>query len=175
MTLLQIDALSLSTHKTAILSDVSLTVQPGEIVAVTGESGSGKSMTALSVMQLLPDQMTVTGKIQLDGTDLLAASEAEMCGLRGNAVGMVFQEPMTALNPVKTIGDQVAETILVHGAMPRAQAKQRVRQNLGHLARRVCPHGQWQRCRAAPPPRCRPQCQSSLPSPQCRRQYRRGG
>lgn len=133
MSLLQIQDLSLSIHKTAILKSVSLTVTAGEIVAVTGESGSGKSMTALAVMQLLPDLSRATGAIQLDDADLMRASESEMCDIRGRTVGMVFQEPMTALNPVKTIGDQVAETILVHDALPPDQARQRAREVLDRV------------------------------------------
>ncbi|MEM8731480.1 MAG: dipeptide ABC transporter ATP-binding protein [Pseudomonadota bacterium] len=125
MTLLAIDRLSLSIRGNEILRDVSLTVDPGEIVAVTGESGSGKSMTALAVMQLLPNGADTSGRIRLNGTDLLDLGEDEMCGLRGRAIGMVFQEPMTALNPVKTIGDQVVETILIHRAMPPDRARAR--------------------------------------------------
>ncbi len=122
MSLLNIQNLSMTIAGTPVLRDVSLTVEPGGITAVTGESGSGKSMTALSVMQLLPDLARATGQITLDGTDILDQSEAQLCGLRGQSIGMVFQEPMTALNPVKTIGDQVMETILIHRAMPRAKA-----------------------------------------------------
>ena len=133
MSLLQIDNLSMDIVSTSILRDVTLTVDPGEIVAVTGESGSGKSMTAFSVMQLLPESVKTSGSIYLDGKDLLQASEAEMCRLRGNTVGMVFQEPMTALNPVKTIGDQVTETILIHNAMSPADAKTRAREVLDRV------------------------------------------
>ena len=133
MSLLQIDGLSLDVHKTAILKDVSFGIEPGEIVAVTGESGSGKSMTALAVMGLLPERMQAQGAIRLDGQDLLALSEAQMCRMRGQMVGMVFQEPMTALNPVKTIGDQVAETILIHKTMPRDEAYVRAREVLDRV------------------------------------------
>lgn len=133
MSLLDIRNLSLSIHGTPILKDVSLSIAPGQVVAVTGESGSGKSMTALAVMQLLPGGCQASGEIRLDGQDLLARSETEMCALRGKEIGMVFQEPMTALNPVKTIGDQVAETILVHNAMPMAQAYQRAREMLDRV------------------------------------------
>lgn len=133
MSLLEIKNLCLSIHRTEILHDVSLTVDPGEIVAVTGESGSGKSMTALAVMQLLPDLARCTGAIRLNGTNLLAASEPEMCAIRGSAVGMVFQEPMTALNPLKTIGDQVAETVLIHDHVPTAKAKERARDMLARV------------------------------------------
>ena len=79
MSLLEIENLNLTIHQTPILKGVSLTVEPGEIVAVTGESGSGKSMTALSVMQLLPERMKASGAVRLDGTDLLKLSEAELC------------------------------------------------------------------------------------------------
>ncbi len=133
MTLLSIQDLSLSIHGTPILKRVSLTIAPGEIHAVTGESGSGKSMTAFTVMQLLPNGSSATGTVKLDDTDILTASEDQMCGLRGNHVGMVFQEPMTALNPVKTIGDQVAETILIHKAMPPSDARQRAREVLDRV------------------------------------------
>ncbi len=130
MSLLQIENLSLSIHGMSILKQVSLSVAPGQIVAVTGESGSGKSMTALAVMQLLPNGADAAGAIRLDGQNLLSCSEDEMCALRGASVGMVFQEPMTALNPVKTIGDQVMETILIHKAMPPAQARDRAQEVL---------------------------------------------
>ncbi len=125
MSLLQIKNLSLSIHQTEILKDVSLSIDSGEIVAITGESGSGKSMTALAAMQLLPNGAHATGSLLLDGNDLLTRTEDEMCALRGASVGMVFQEPMTALNPVKTIGDQVMETILIHKAMPPDKARER--------------------------------------------------
>ena len=133
MSLLQIDKLTLSIRDFGILRDVSLNVAAGEIVAVTGESGSGKSMTALAVMGLLPEGAEARGRLQLDGTDLLAADEATLCALRGRRVGMVFQEPMTALNPVKTIGAQVMETILVHRALPRDAAETRTREVLARV------------------------------------------
>ena len=122
MSLLRLQNLSVSIAGAAIVRDVSLAIEPGEIVAITGESGSGKSMTALSVMGLLPEGATVSGQVMMENQDLLALSEPQMCDVRGQAMGMVFQEPMTALNPVKTIGSQVAETILVHGAMSADQA-----------------------------------------------------
>ena len=130
MSLLDIQNLSLSIKDTQILQNVSLSVDPGQIVAVTGESGSGKSMTSLAVMQLLPDMADCTGTISLSGSDLLTQSEAQMCALRGASIGMVFQEPMTALNPVKTIGDQVMETILIHKAMSPAKARQHAQEML---------------------------------------------
>ncbi|WP_372892907.1 ATP-binding cassette domain-containing protein, partial [Rhodosalinus sp.] len=133
MSLLQIEHLDLAIGGTPILRDVSLAIAPGEIVAVTGESGSGKSMTAFAVMGLMPGAAEATGRIVLDGRDILNAPEAEMCRLRGAEAGMVFQEPMTALNPVQTIGDQVAETILIHQKVPRAEALARARAMLDRV------------------------------------------
>ena len=133
MSLLKIDNLSLDIGRAAILRDVSLSVDPGQIVGVIGESGSGKSMTAFSVMQLLPEGARCTGSISLSGNDILSLSEAEMCKLRGNDVGMVFQEPMTALNPIRNIGDQVAETILIHEDVPKSEALARARDALNRV------------------------------------------
>ncbi len=133
MSLLRIQNLSLSIRRFDILRKVSFSVEPGEIVAVTGESGSGKSMTAMAVMGLTPESAEASGSINLDGTEILSTPEAELCAIRGHRVGIVFQEPMTALNPVKTIGDQVAETILVHAAMPRDKARQRAREVLDRV------------------------------------------
>jgi peptide/nickel transport system ATP-binding protein len=114
MSLLSIKNLSLSIYGASILKNVSLNIAAGQIVAVTGESGSGKSMTALATMQLLPKGAETTGTITLGEHIITDLSEAKLCNLRGNEVGMVFQEPMTALNPVQTIGAQVAETIRIH-------------------------------------------------------------
>jgi peptide/nickel transport system ATP-binding protein len=133
VSLLNITDLSLSIGSHPILKNVTLSVAAGEIVAVTGESGSGKSMTAFSVMQLLPERTTIQGQILLEDTDLTRQSEAQMCALRGQSIGMVFQEPMTALNPVRTIGDQVMETILIHGAMTKQEAEQRARDMLDRV------------------------------------------
>ena len=126
MSLLEIERLSLSIAGQPILRDVSLSIEAGECLGLVGESGSGKSMTALSTMRLLPPGAAMTGAIRLDGVDLSALSEREMCGWRGARVGMVFQEPMTALNPLQTIGRQVAEVIRIHGAAsdPETAAKE---------------------------------------------------
>src|SRR6476660_1586785 len=102
--LLDIQGLSLSINGALILKDVSLAIEPGETLGLVGESGSGTSMTALSVMRLLPRGSRTTGSIRFDGQDLAAVSEPDMCRLRGRRIGMVFQEPMTALNPLKSIG-----------------------------------------------------------------------
>ena len=134
MSLLDITNLSLSIHDYDILHDVTLSVDPGEIVAITGESGSGKSMTALATMQLLPQGSRTRGSILLGDRDLTRLSEPELCGVRGNDVGMVFQEPMTALNPVQTIGAQVAETIRVHDrSVSRESARARAAETLARV------------------------------------------
>ncbi|MBE9636187.1 ABC transporter ATP-binding protein [Salipiger mangrovisoli] len=123
--LLQVEGLSLAFGGTAILRDVSLSLPQGEILALTGESGSGKSMTALAAIGLLPERAETSGRLLLSGRDLMTLPERDLCALRGREVGMVFQEPMTALNPVQRIGDQVMETILIHKAMSRDAARAR--------------------------------------------------
>lgn len=139
MSLLAITDLSLSIGDTPILHDIDLTMQAGEIVAITGESGSGKSMTALAIMGLLPHGAKPSGNIVLDGADILQTSEPDLCRMRGNTMGMVFQEPMTALNPVQTIGDQVAETILIHEKTTKAEAHQRAAAMLERVGLTVPP------------------------------------
>ncbi len=122
MSLLEINNLSLGIHGVPILKGVSFAIAEGEIHGLIGESGSGKSMTAFAAMQLLPNGAACSGEITLNGRNVLTASETELCQIRGNDVGMVFQEPMTALNPVQTIGQQVAETILIHEPGTSARA-----------------------------------------------------
>ncbi|MGX9177535.1 ABC transporter ATP-binding protein [Mesorhizobium sp. BHbdii] len=133
MSLLEIENLSLSIGDTPILRDVELFVAPGEVMGLVGESGSGKSITALTVMRLLPWSARATGRVVFDGIDILATSEDQMCALRGDDIGMVFQEPMTALNPVKTIGEQVAEGIRWHTKASRADAEDRARKMLDRV------------------------------------------
>ena len=125
MSLLAVSDLSVAIRGQPVLERVALSVAPGEIVALTGESGSGKSMTSLAIMGLLPRGAVAAGQVMLEGVELLGLSEPQLCGLRGRDVGMIFQEPMTALNPVQTIGDQVAETILIHERTTRAVARER--------------------------------------------------
>jgi peptide/nickel transport system ATP-binding protein len=133
MSLLRISNLSLSIGRSNVLRDIDLSVEPGQILGLIGESGSGKSMTALSIMQLLPHGSRLGGSIRFDGEELTGKTEAEMCTLRGDDIGMIFQEPMTALNPVKTIGDQVAETILIHTGKSRAEAMAIAREALNKV------------------------------------------
>jgi oligopeptide/dipeptide ABC transporter ATP-binding protein len=116
----------LPTGPAAAVDDVSFVVRRGETLGLVGESGSGKSVTALSIMRLVqPPGRIAGGKIEFLGRNLLALSEREMRRVRGAGIGLVFQEPMTALNPVFTIGDQVAETLLVHGLVSRREARGR--------------------------------------------------
>ncbi|MCA0000780.1 MULTISPECIES: ABC transporter ATP-binding protein [unclassified Mesorhizobium] len=133
MSLLEIDNLSLAIGDTPILRSIEFSIAPGEVMGLVGESGSGKSMTALSVMRLLPYAARASGRITFDGIDILAASEDQMCALRGDDIGMVFQEPMTALNPLKTIGEQVAEGIRWHAKASRAEAEERARKTLDRV------------------------------------------
>jgi peptide/nickel transport system ATP-binding protein len=108
------------------VNGVSLSINNGSSVALVGESGSGKSMTALSVMRIVPPPgMITSGSISLDGTDLLTLSDKEMRALRGSKISMVFQEPMTSLNPVLRIGDQVSEPFILHQKLSRSDATDR--------------------------------------------------
>ncbi|WP_416915184.1 MAG: ABC transporter ATP-binding protein [Roseicyclus sp.] len=131
--MIAIDRLSLSIHGTPILRNVTLGIAPGQIMGLVGESGSGKSMTALALMGLLPQGAQTTGAALLDGQDLLTLPEAALCQIRGNRIGMIFQEPMTALNPVQTIGAQVAETLVIHGRATGAEARRIARDRLDRV------------------------------------------
>jgi peptide/nickel transport system ATP-binding protein len=113
------------------VNDVSLSVSPGECLGIVGESGSGKTMTALSVMRLLPAGGHIAGgSVVLDGTDVTALDDKGMRNVRGNLAGMVFQDPLTSLNPTMTIGDQVAESLRLHRDADHATALKRAREVL---------------------------------------------
>ncbi len=133
MTLLAAEGLTVAIAGREVLSEVALTVAAGEVFGLVGESGSGKSMTALALMRLLPAAARARGRIRLAGRDLGALSERAMCAVRGREIAMIFQEPMTALNPVRTIGEQVAETLVVHGAASRAEARAIARARLDRV------------------------------------------
>ena len=125
---LEVDRLGLDVRVGAglhpLVRELSFDVQPGETLAIVGESGCGKSLTALAIMGLLPARAVraVSGRILLDGRDLLRMPERALCDLRGNRMAMIFQEPMSSLNPVLTIGRQVAETVRVHRGVGQAEA-----------------------------------------------------
>ncbi|BBK31000.1 peptide/nickel transport system ATP-binding protein [Stella humosa] len=143
------------------LRDVSLSIAPGEILCVVGESGSGKSMTANAVMRLLPVGVAIdAGRVHFDGRDLATVSEAEMRGVRGAGIAMIFQEPMTALNPLRTIGDQIGEMFAIHTNLAKGAIRARVQALLEEVripdpvrAARAYPHelsgGQRQRAMIA--------------------------
>jgi oligopeptide/dipeptide ABC transporter ATP-binding protein len=124
--LLEVENLSVSFARTTIVRDISFSLQPGETLGIVGESGSGKSMTALALMRLLPPGGQLKAdRFTLLGEDMLGAGEARLEELRGSAMGMIFQEPMTALNPVLTIGDQLMETVRRHTGIGRREARDR--------------------------------------------------
>ena len=107
-----------------VVRNVSFDVAAKETVAIVGESGSGKSVTALSVMRLIPQQSgRIEGSIKLEGRDLLTLPDRAMQDVRGNDVAMIFQEPMTSLNPVLTVGFQIAEALIYHRGMSRREAE----------------------------------------------------
>jgi len=130
MTLLQVQDLSISL-KTAhgpqeVISHINFSMEGGETLGIVGESGCGKSMIALALMSLLPLGSQVKGKILLEGRDILKLNSREICSIRGNRIGIIFQEPMTALNPVKRIGSQVSESLYLHQKLNRKQTLERV-------------------------------------------------
>jgi peptide/nickel transport system ATP-binding protein/oligopeptide transport system ATP-binding protein len=110
------------------VDDVSLAIESGQTLGLVGESGCGKSVTAHSIIQLIPDPpgKIMGGKILFEGTNLLDYSDNQMRKIRGNRISMIFQEPMTSLNPVFTVGDQVAEVIRLHQGLSRKETRQRV-------------------------------------------------
>ena len=122
--LLSLENLEVSFPAGAVVRGVSLSVKRGETLGVVGESGSGKTMTALSALRLIPEPGRVTaGKILFEGKNLLELSEKEMRQIRGGRIAMIFQDPMTSLNPVFTIGDQIAESVQLHKGVSKSEAK----------------------------------------------------
>ena len=127
MPLLEVDRLrvTLQTSRGAAeaLRGVSFALDRGQTLGLIGESGCGKSLTALALMGLLPEGAAVGGSIRFDGSELTTLDEADLCRLRGNRIGMVFQEPMTALNPLHTVGRQIGESLRLHKGLPAAAAR----------------------------------------------------
>ncbi|MEU4721326.1 ABC transporter ATP-binding protein [Nonomuraea dietziae] len=149
--MLSVEALTVSADDVELVRDVSFGIAPGERVGLIGESGSGKSLTALSLMGLLPEGVSATGSATLQDQPLLGVPDKRVKGLRGRVVSMVFQEPMTALNPTMRVGAQVSEVMTLHG-VPRTEARERALDLLGRVgveAPRAYPHqlsgGQRQR------------------------------
>jgi peptide/nickel transport system ATP-binding protein len=125
--LLEIDRLTIRFGATEAVRDLSLRVQPGQVLGLVGESGSGKSVTALAVLRLVDAAARVEGGIRFDGVNLLTLGSEAMRKLRGRDIAMIFQEPMTALNPVMPAGEQIAEAIRVHNPeMSRRQVREAV-------------------------------------------------
>ena len=126
-TLLLVKELTLRAGDRELLSQVTFQIERGKVFALVGESGSGKSLTSLAIMRLLPQAIWVdSGDVVLDGTSLFALPEYQMQKVRGEKIAMIFQEPMTALNPVMTIGEQVAEVLTLHLGLSGAKAKEKV-------------------------------------------------
>ncbi|MCU5771072.1 ABC transporter ATP-binding protein [Erwiniaceae bacterium BAC15a-03b] len=140
--LLEFENFSASFGDQRAVRNLNLALQQGEFLALVGESGCGKSITALSAMRLAPENARLSGAIRYQGRDLLSAPAATVRGLRGNEISMIFQEPMTSLNPVLTIGQQLTETLRCHRAISGRAARQQAidlldRVNIPHAARRV--------------------------------------
>ncbi|MEH6403979.1 MAG: ABC transporter ATP-binding protein [Sneathiella sp.] len=108
--------------------NLNLTLEKGQSIGIVGESGCGKSMTALALMGLLPENAITTGEIRLSNENLLKKSERELCTIRGNRMAMIFQEPMTSLNPVHTVGRQIMEPLRLHRGLSKADAKKKALQ-----------------------------------------------
>ena len=106
----------------AAVRELDLSLAPGEVLGLVGESGSGKSVTSLAILRLLPPQARVSGEVRFEGRNLAEARDADMRQIRGARIAMIFQEPMTALNPVMRVGDQIAEAVLAHRKTGRGEA-----------------------------------------------------
>ena len=128
---LTVSGLNVAFGSAAVVKDLSFEIAPGSTLAVVGESGSGKSVTSLAIMGLLPERTArVSGSIKLAGRELLTLTEAEKQKIRGGKIGMIFQEPMTSLNPVQRIGDQIGEAIRIHRGLKGAALREAVMEML---------------------------------------------
>jgi len=132
---------SIESEEIAVVDSVSFTVEAGETLGIVGESGSGKSVTALSILRLVPSPpgRIKEGEILFEGEDLLLKSEEEMRRVRGNRISMIFQEPMTSLNPVHTIGGQISEALMLHQGLSKKEALEKSKEML-NLCKVSLPH-----------------------------------
>ena len=133
MSLLEVRGLTVHYQGEAAVQPLDFTLAAGETLALVGESGCGKSTTALALMGLLPDTARVAGSILFEGTDLLALRPRQLRRLQGSRLAMVFQEPMTSLNPAFTVGEQLMETVLRHRGGSTQAARQRALEMLGKV------------------------------------------
>ncbi len=171
MTLLQVQDLSITLNTShgpqEVISQINFSMDAGETLGIVGESGCGKSITALALISLLPLGSQVKGKILLEGRDILTLNSKKICSIRGKRIGMIFQEPRTALNPVKQIGSQICESICLHLKLNRKQRLERVRElmdkvglPIGRFPLNLYPHqlsgGQRQRVMIAMAIACNP-------------------
>jgi peptide/nickel transport system ATP-binding protein len=171
MALLEVDNLSVSLPTARgfaeIVRGVSLRLDKGQTLGLVGESGSGKTLTALAIINLLPERARLAGRISFNGADMTARPDEDWCRIRGYRIGMVFQESMSALNPLQTIGRQVAEPLRIHTGLDRNAARSEARRlldrvGIAHAAQRLSayPHelsgGQRQRVTIAMALACRP-------------------
>jgi peptide/nickel transport system ATP-binding protein len=170
--LLEVDNLSVLLHTQRgpayAVRNVSFSLERGDTLGIVGESGCGKSITVMAVMGLLPESAKVTGSIRFEGEELTTRTDKQMGAIRGDRIGMIFQEPMTALNPVHTVGKQVAEPLRLHRGMSTGEARKKAielldRVGIPDAARRIdaYPHqfsgGQRQRVTIAMALACEPQ------------------
>ena len=132
--LVEVESLNIAFGSSSAVRDLNLSMGAGEAVGLVGESGSGKSVTSLAIMRLLPPQARVSGSIRFYDKELLTAAEPTMRALRGRAITMIFQEPMTALNPLMRVGDQVGEAVLAHESVSRREAWDRAVAALNEVA-----------------------------------------
>lgn len=122
---LEVRGLTVDIDERRVVDGVSFDVPDGARVGLIGESGSGKSLTALAILGLLPDAATAGGSVRWNGRELIGLPDSELATIRGDEIGIVFQEPRTALNPIRTIGRQIAESIRIHEGAGRAESRRR--------------------------------------------------
>jgi peptide/nickel transport system ATP-binding protein len=165
---LEVQGLTVDIDGRRVVDGVSFTVPDGARVGLIGESGSGKSLTALAVLGLLPDAAVAGGSVRWNGRELIGLRDRELAQLRGDEIGIVFQEPRTALNPIRTVGRQIAESVRIHERVSRAEARERAIAEAARVALPApaqivdrYPHqlsgGQRQRVAIAMALACRPQ------------------